>query len=274
MPDAPSIGGYAIARPLAPGRTFLADAPGGRRIVLKILDPDCMLRRKLHPYIRDRLECVRGLAHSGVANLYGVERDGDSVYAVWEYVEGLPFDEHVTQHKIVGRDLRMLARDVAITVDSLHSLGIIHGVLSARNVIVCPNGKIRLTHVSPLLHHEPHVDSAAIVKMLRGVATSAGGMDECMAQVLDEAEKSCPSLRELSLKLAGEGASANTISTAAGHKTVDSTSRNIRGRAVLGAVLAAVAGLVLAYALWKWAAHLPPPPAEQSSAFIHQRPTL
>ena len=40
------------------------------------MDHDCLLRGQLHPSIRERLSRVRELAHGGVANLYGVGRDG------------------------------------------------------------------------------------------------------------------------------------------------------------------------------------------------------
>ena len=74
--DSPhEIGGYTIIEPLHKGETFLAEAHGGRRIVLKILPADCLLEDELHPAIHDRLSHVRELAERNVANLHGVERD-------------------------------------------------------------------------------------------------------------------------------------------------------------------------------------------------------
>src|SRR5687768_5806805 len=57
------------------GPSYLAAGPGGRGVVLKPLDRDCLLKNGLHPSIRERLARVRELALAGVANLYGVERD-------------------------------------------------------------------------------------------------------------------------------------------------------------------------------------------------------
>src|SRR5881227_419589 len=93
MPD--EIGGYEVLEPLGQAaESALAVAPGNRRVVLKLLDPDCLLRPapnpKLHPSIRDRLARVRELAHAGVANLYGVEHDAGRVYLVWEFIDGVP----------------------------------------------------------------------------------------------------------------------------------------------------------------------------------------
>src|SRR5688572_18804095 len=64
--------GYPVVEALARGQTYLAIGPGGRGVVLKKLDPDCLLGELLHPNVRERLSRVRELATAGVANLYGV----------------------------------------------------------------------------------------------------------------------------------------------------------------------------------------------------------
>jgi hypothetical protein len=69
--------GYPVDSSLSEtGSTYLAIGPGGRGVVLKKMDDDCLLRGQLHPSVRERLARVRELAHGGVANLYGVGRDG------------------------------------------------------------------------------------------------------------------------------------------------------------------------------------------------------
>src|SRR5918993_2821975 len=91
-PAAPtSIGGYTVERELAPQRTYLATASDGRRVVLKMLDPACLLDGQLHPSVRERLARVRELAEKNVANLHGVERDGPYTFLVWDYVPGRSF---------------------------------------------------------------------------------------------------------------------------------------------------------------------------------------
>src|SRR5438067_5806613 len=81
-PAAPTeLCGYRVAGVLSPAGappTFPATGPSGRAVVLKALDNDCLLKKgTLHPSIRDRLARVRELALTGVANLYGVERDAE-----------------------------------------------------------------------------------------------------------------------------------------------------------------------------------------------------
>src|SRR5882724_5742640 len=90
--SATTLCGHVVTRILVPDQTFLAKGPGERAVVLKALDSECMLRDSLHPSVRDRLGRVRELAHPHVANLFGVEREQNDVYLIWEYIEGVTFD--------------------------------------------------------------------------------------------------------------------------------------------------------------------------------------
>ena len=109
-----------------------------------------MLRGSLHPSVRDRLTRVRELAHGSVANLFGVEREGDVAYLMWEYVEGIPFDLFAGANR-APHETAMAARELVMAVDLLHMQGIVHGALIGSNVIIVPAGGVRLTHISPLL---------------------------------------------------------------------------------------------------------------------------
>ena len=68
------IGGYRELCAVSE-QGWVGTAAGGRRVVLKRLDEDCLWKGQLHPSVKDRLARVRELAHQGVANLHGVERD-------------------------------------------------------------------------------------------------------------------------------------------------------------------------------------------------------
>src|SRR5688500_13764599 len=124
MAESPSISqpeqiaGYHVRAELSAGRTFLADGHG-RRVVLKLLESDCLLGEQLHPMIHDRLSRVRELAHAGVANLLGVEADGEQAYLVWEYVEGAPLSEVMVSFDDRRRDA--VARELVSHVETLHA---------------------------------------------------------------------------------------------------------------------------------------------------------
>src|SRR5436309_2586267 len=95
------IGTHRVTRSLAGEQTCAGIDAAGRAIVLKRLDRDCLLKGQLHPNIKDRLARVRELALTGVATLYGVERDTGSgeAYLVWQFVEGTPLEEYLADTK-------------------------------------------------------------------------------------------------------------------------------------------------------------------------------
>lgn len=161
------IGDYPVVRVLREGETFLATGSGGRRVVLKRLPDDCLYEGGLHVSIKERLERIREVPHAGVANLYGVERDGDFVFAVWEYIDGTPLSEYLTTSNARGQmpDFVAAGRELVLSVEGLAKVGLVHGAIHGRNVFWTRDG-IRLTHLSPLLWTDPAADADAVVTLL------------------------------------------------------------------------------------------------------------
>ncbi len=162
------IAGHRVTATLLAGRTYRAVAPGGWGVILKRLPGECLSRGRLHPSVRRRLECVRELAHGEVAVLLGVEREGDAAWAVWEDVAGMTLEEWMA----CGPDdaaVTGVRREVELAVAGLHGLGIVHGAIHGRNVIVQEGGRVKLTHLGPLLHHAPGVDLRAVERLFGGV---------------------------------------------------------------------------------------------------------
>jgi hypothetical protein len=188
------IGQYRIARALTTGQTFLGIDPSGREVVLKVLANDCLMRGQLHVSIHERLSRVRELAHIGVANLYGVERAGDRVYVVWEFIRGQPLSEYAKTLSFCD-DFSKLAREIILTVEALHALGIVHGRIHPGNFMVTDRGQIRLTHISPLLYDDPLTDAHDLAAMLRQMAIDCGWADSQLAMSAKEETSSLPRLR-------------------------------------------------------------------------------
>jgi hypothetical protein len=248
-PETPtSIGAYHIERELAPKRTYLATIQGGRQVVLKMLDPDCLLDGQLHPSVRERLARVRELAEKGVANLHGVERDGPYTFLVWDYVPGRTFAEAAAS-ELPHRELLQLSRELVLLVESLHAGGIVHGAIGGGNVIVDPSRRLRLTHVSPLLYADPRHDARAVTELLEKTVAARRENGLPLGQALATAREENASLRELSGLLAG--ASEVREGTAAAPQHDVKREAWMRRRALLGAALVAGAGLG-AFATIRW----------------------
>jgi tRNA A-37 threonylcarbamoyl transferase component Bud32 len=183
--------------------------------------------------IKDRLGRVRELAHLGVANLHGAERDGEKAFLVWEYVEGKTLAEYLAEAKLDKARLAQLAQQIVLHVESLHSLGIVHGGLHGRNIIVTPGGEVRLTHVSPLLYHEETVDLSALQVVIREMGLVIAHQDSLEG-------------------IAGELSRIirpQTEQDAVEH--VEQEGVHVRRWALIGAIIAAAIGAGVAWMIWR-----------------------
>jgi len=232
------LGGYRLVRALSETGALAADE-SGRQVVLKWLDSDCLLRGQLHPMIRDRLRRVREIACPAVANLLSVERAAGRVYLVWEYVPGRTLGEVLAAEEHDAVRMRDIACQVMWCVERLHARGIVHGALHEGNVIIGPDGRVRLTHVSPLLYYETDVDVQAMNDMLRRMdcgwrGAGGGGL----------------TMRRMAAELAGRGRTAE----APARRRAQAPGADLRRRTMLLALAACAAGAAGAWAAWRLAA--------------------
>jgi len=264
------IGGYTVLERFTSGLTWLAAAPGGRRVVLKVLDEDCLWKNQLHPNIKDRLGRVRELAHTGVSNLYGVERADSLVYAVWEYVPGQTLDQFALPGDRPRRDLIPLCRDLMLALEMLHARGIVHGAVKPSNVIVCADeNRLMLTHVSPWLYTEPQEDVRAAVAMLRDIVHRRGEAGTPCALLLDDPATQELSPRQLAARLGALTESHDPGAEAAGEFARPADRRQgdpIRRRALAGAALTVVFAAAIFAALRIHANRQQPPAPEPPEA--------
>lgn len=239
--------GYSIVRSLQSDQSYLARGPGGRTVVLKRVDEDCLLGNQLHPSIKERLARVRELAHGGVANLHGVAREGDSAWLIWEYVAGRTFEEFVAQECHTPAELLDLARELVLAVDALHAQGIVHGAVIGTNVIVTPEGAMRLIHISPLLYTDMQADVECIISLLQDVVDRRGEQRSSLGGVLKQAREDHLSLRDLAAKIAA----LLEVRAETNLPEMREQERHIRRRTVVAAGFVGFVALVLAYGVWR-----------------------
>lgn len=256
-PDAPQeIGEYRILARLADA-TYHAIGPGGRAVVLKGIDPTCLLGDQLHSQIRDRLNAIRGLPHPQIAHLLGAERDGDFIFAVWEYLDAQPFNQWATRPGREPRHVILMARELMLAVEGLHALGIVHGCLHAGNVFV-RDGHIRLTHLSPLLYTDPREDAVAVLRLLQDVVRVRDEDDSPLGRLVRESIDSAQPA-----PLADLGSALAALVDPRNHRPARSLPPHEltpRGRSITAAVIVAIVGLLVALAIWQYTTATAPTP--------------
>jgi len=247
------------------GPSYLAIGPGGRGIVLKPLDRDCILTQGLHPSIKERLGRVRELALGGVANLYGVERDpGDAsrerAWLIWEYVRGRTLTDYASDAGCTQRKLALVARELVLLLEALHRQGIVHGAICGSNVIVDAHGNVRLTHVSPLLYTDPTDDLWGVVNAMQTIVhardeekSPLGLIVTEIEQMLDPETGPAPGsealLRIFGTKLSGVIEARDRVELSPGGPP--EPAHTPRRRSLAGATFILLLALAAAYAGWR-----------------------
>lgn len=143
------VGGrYDLVRVLAQGGTstiWLAnDRWLDRQVVLK--SPD--LHKKI-PHITEELafyEATLGvrLNHPVFVKTFDLIWDNDKPYLVLEYLEGHTLATFNTRGPLNRAQIHQLLSDLASALHYLHGIGVIHSDLKPSNIIIQPDGSVRL----------------------------------------------------------------------------------------------------------------------------------
>lgn len=255
------VAGCRVVEVFTPGQSFRAIAPGGWAVVLKRLDPDCLFRGTLHPNVRDRLNRVRELAHPGVAHLYEVQRDPLGSFLLWQFVEGQSVHDWAATLCRPEPFLRV-ARDIVLSVEALHTLGIVHGAIHGGNVIIDPAAAVKLTHISPLLYDDPAQDVRDVAALLLELMRGRTWADVELVAAIDRAGKTSnlAELRSAILNVSKD--TSGGPSAAAAASINDEGDGAVRARPMITAIAVAVVAVVIAGTVaWHVIAGRPRPPA-------------
>ena len=157
------IGAYRVVRELGRGGmgvVYLAERSDGQyeqRVAVKLLraSPDAEdLRRR---FVAER-QILASLKHRGIAQLLdGGVTDGQLPFLVMEYVDGVPITTYCDRRKL-GIDARLrLFRDVCSAVHYAHQNLIIHRDIKPGNLLVSPDGVVKLLDfgIAKLLNPAP-----------------------------------------------------------------------------------------------------------------------
>ncbi|MBE6741598.1 MAG: PASTA domain-containing protein [Ruminococcaceae bacterium] len=85
---------------------------------------------------------------SAVVPVYDVFEENDTVYAIIEHLECITLREFLLRNEngyIHWDNARLMFMPILTTLENLHSNGIIHGSLTPDNLVLCRDGKVRLS---------------------------------------------------------------------------------------------------------------------------------
>lgn len=115
----------------------------GRPAVLKILRPEGRTTAVLDRLAR-RLLAVRDVESENVLRVFEVERAGEALCIVAERADGEPLSRIVARGRLPHAAATALFEGILQGLAALHGAGLIHGDLSPGNVLVIPEGSVKL----------------------------------------------------------------------------------------------------------------------------------
>ena len=138
------LGPYRVVRELGSGgmgTVYLAEAPDGRAVAVKLLRPELAADRDFLARFRREVEAARRVAGSCTARVLDADVSGPAPYFVTEYVDGPSLGAAVARDgPLPAWGLEGFAVGVAAALTAIHAAGLVHRDLKPANVLLSPYG--------------------------------------------------------------------------------------------------------------------------------------
>jgi serine/threonine-protein kinase len=143
-------GRYKVIRKLGTGgmaNVYLAeDQELGRRVAIKLLDERHAQDEQFVERFRREAESAAGLSHPNVVSIYDRGEAEGTYYIAMEYLEGKTLKELlVSRGPTPVRVAIDYARQILSALEFAHRAGIVHRDIKPHNVVVAPDGRLKVT---------------------------------------------------------------------------------------------------------------------------------
>ena len=146
----------------------------GEQVALKVLRPEVLANDdQAAAKLADELRVARRISHRNVVRVHDIGESDGVMFLTMEYVDGASLATIIeTRGALQGNAVLSIARQLMRALAVMHAEGVVHGDLKPANLLLGPNGVlklsdfgisriVRLTTRDAATHQEPRGDSIA-----------------------------------------------------------------------------------------------------------------
>ena len=116
-------------------------------VAVKTLNIDVLQRDDSLKILQREARKAQGLAHPNIVRVHDFDRDGRTLFLTMELLEGTSLDAILQKNGLQGAPpagVLPILRQVVSALQFAHGEGIVHSDLKPANVIVLPNGRVKV----------------------------------------------------------------------------------------------------------------------------------
>ena len=117
----------------------------GRTVAIKIMRSLTTDEGNFAERFRDEARHTAGLSHPNIAAVYDYGEDDGTAYLVMELVPGRPLSALIADGPMAPEQVRFILGQCALALAAAHEAGVVHRDVKPANVMVTPEGKVKLT---------------------------------------------------------------------------------------------------------------------------------
>ncbi|HEX8799726.1 MAG TPA: protein kinase, partial [Terriglobales bacterium] len=142
------IGHYIIEQKLGEGGMGVVyrahDEKLQRDVALKFLETLPTGESAGHERVLEEARAISALNHPNICTIYEVGEANGKPYIAMEYIEGRPLSQEITSTGFSLQQIERYGLQLADALAHAHGRGVIHRDLKAANIIVTPNGRMKV----------------------------------------------------------------------------------------------------------------------------------
>ncbi len=100
----------------------------------------------LKRFFSREIKTAKSLNHKNIVKLLDYGRKNDTYYLIYEYVQGVSIDRHITkQKKLSLKEIENIILQILAALAHSHSKGIVHRDVKPQNILITSNGNVKIT---------------------------------------------------------------------------------------------------------------------------------